>query len=248
MVYVSPLRSVVGQIVSNKEIMTHFGLPGVPLNGKTPYIEDSERVESRYVKLEDIHKNGKEVMLNIISWMNIDWHDCLTKSTVMGLLWHNRRESIKQSGLSEKGVISQKHDAYLSNFDKKRLGILLRPENSHFGYGVDENKYPVFITAIYMFLPFRMEFSKIRIRLQFRFIRTISKENLKKLPLNQLGPSNFIFTKLFLLLLRLPVFMYEYALWQSYKIYEYFYIRYLMLRKLLNVDKANYIKMLEVCQ
>jgi hypothetical protein len=96
MVYVSPLRSVVVQIISNNEMMTHFGLPGVSLNGKTPYFPDGKKVESRAVKLEDIHENGKDVMKKISSWLDIYWDDCLLKSTVMSLLWHNRRESIKQ--------------------------------------------------------------------------------------------------------------------------------------------------------
>jgi hypothetical protein len=250
MVYVSPLRSVVVQIISNNEMMTHFGLPGVSLNGKTPYFPDGKKVESRAVKLEDIHENGKDVMKKISSWLDIYWDDCLLKSTVMSLLWHNRRESIKQTGLSSKGIIGQKHDSYLSDFDKKRFNILLVPEKRHFGYEVYDNDISRLTTALMLFLPFRMEFTKLRIKLQLKFIKTVFKESLKELTklLLRQSDDNKNLSYRVLRVIVAPVALvrtvYEYISWNIYKLYEFFYIRYIMIRKLFDLDKVNYIKML----
>jgi hypothetical protein len=57
----------------------------------------------------------------------------------------------------------------------------LVPEKRHFGYEVYDNDISRLTTALMLFLPFRMEFTKLRIKLQLKFIKTVFKERLERI-------------------------------------------------------------------
>jgi len=119
------------------------------LYGKTPYFEDSNDVETRYIKLEDIHLKNDLIMNRICKWLSIPFEKSLTESTFMGYLWHNRAESVKSSGIGGKSI-SQKHQQYLSKFDKYRIKLICKSEHTYFKY---ESYSSLDIFILYLLLP-----------------------------------------------------------------------------------------------
>lgn len=145
-------------------------------HGKKPYFKDSSEngrvVESRAVRLEDIHRNPNFTLEKIANWLKISWHENLLKSTFMGKLWHNRVESVRVSGIN-KQVIAQQHDQYLSNFDKFRLRLLTRSEQKYFGYknyNLLDRFYFLFLPLLLLF-PFRVDFNKKRLQARMEVLR-----------------------------------------------------------------------------
>ncbi len=147
-----------------------------PVHGMKPYFKDMQNgsIQSRALKLEDLHAHPKESLLKIGQWLNISWDDCLLHSTFNGKSWHNRPESIRQSGIGQQ-VISQKHADILPSFDRYRFQHLADQFNNHFGYsnhlGVKTNKLHRLGLSLLLLLPFRMELLRDRWNRQLRHFR-----------------------------------------------------------------------------
>lgn len=127
--------------------------------GMKPYIQDNENtlVQSRAIKLEDIHQDTKTTLTRVCDWLNLSWSDRLLESTFNGKLWHNRPESIRQAGVGSQ-TISQQHEDLLSAFDKLRLHYLTIPFKEYFGYQyVSVPRYMPYLMPFLIFLPFKME-------------------------------------------------------------------------------------------
>lgn len=155
------------------------------VHGLYPYFHDSVdgSLQSRSVRLEDVHKHPKETLTHICQWLNIQWNDCLLQSTFDNKTWHNRVESVKQTGIGLQ-VISQKHNEVLSYFDKYRLQILAMPILMHLGY---RKKLPFLykmkklILPFLLLFPFKMELNFKRYRTQIKKLNAIKDVNeLKK--------------------------------------------------------------------
>ncbi len=223
------------------------------LYGKTPYIDDCVNVQSRYVRLEDVHLNNKKTMKKICTFLKIDSLENLSTSTFMGFVWHNRSESIKSSGIG-KETISQKHSSFLSNFDKFRIKLLCKNEFYYFGYG-KFNKYEwlmLFFLPIFLFFPFKCDFTLRRESFRFKAMfkmfsnnkqpifewilfdsvkNTLSGSELTKINKNY----NNKFIALFSFLIVLPIYFLRVLL-------NYFKLRLLMLKILLTLILNNHKK------
>jgi hypothetical protein len=135
-------------------------------HGMRPYVQDSDNglIQSRAVRLEDIHRDTKTTLSKVCDWLNISWNDILLQSTFDSKLWHNRPESIRQSGVGSK-TISQQHEDLLSPFDRLRLDYLARPFNHYYGYKNNPvKKYFSYLMPFLILFPFKMEFLSNRRR------------------------------------------------------------------------------------
>ncbi len=164
----SLFKSLIHSAVSNitLELREHWEEKNYRVYGKTPYLQDDSIVQSRYIRLEDIHLNREKVMKKITHWLNIRNNPVLSRSTFMGLLWHNRSESIKVSGTSKK-IISQKQNKYINIIDEFRLKLLCRNELEYFRYYKFNflDKFNIcFILPILIFLPFKCDFNFVRLK------------------------------------------------------------------------------------
>jgi hypothetical protein len=140
-------------------------------------------LQSRSVRLEDIHKHPKETLTRICQWLNIEWNDCLLQSTFENKIWHNRPENIRQSGIGLK-IISQKHNEVMSYLDRFRLQILAMPILIHLKY---RKKLPFLfqlkkrILPFLLLFPFKMELNFKRYLSQIKKLNSIKEVNeLKK--------------------------------------------------------------------
>lgn len=156
------LACISAQMIS--DFTLHVG-PHV-VHGMQPYFKDTPdgRVQSRALKLEDIHANPQASLLKICHWLGIAWNDCLLLSTFNGLSWHNRPESIRQSGTGQQ-VLQQKHTDILPPFDRYRFELLSTSFKSHFGYGHTQITLTLakkLQLSLLMLVPFRMELLRDR--------------------------------------------------------------------------------------
>ena len=164
----SLFKSLIHSAVSNiiLELREHWEEKNYRVYGKTPYQEDDSKVQSRYIRLEDIHLNREKVIKKITHWLNIKNNPILSRSTFMGLLWHNRTESIKVSGTSKK-IVSQNQNKYINIIDEFRLKLLCRNELEYFNYykfNFLDKFNTCFILPILIFLPFKCDFSFTRLK------------------------------------------------------------------------------------
>lgn len=150
------------------DVAIHIG--GHDAYGLYPYFHDSldDKIQSRSLRLEDIHRFPKKVLTAICLWLNIPWNDCLLQSTFDNKLWNNRPESVKQTGIGLK-VISQKHTEVMSYFDKLRLRTLAMPILLHLGY---RNKPSLLSKIIWIFLPL---FLVLPFKMELMFSRYMSQ-------------------------------------------------------------------------
>lgn len=145
-------------------------------HGMRSYFPNSKdgSVESKAIRLEDLHKEPKAILTKICDWLNIEWSDCLLLSTFNGKLWHNRPESIRQSGIGNK-TLSQTHADIVSNFDRYRFNLLSKHFREMYGYSVREpnlNRLSNLIATAILFIPFKLEFKRDRIARQYHFSRS----------------------------------------------------------------------------
>lgn len=127
--------------------------------GMQAYVADTANgaVQSRAVRLEDIHQHHQQTLTKICNWLQIPWSDVLTESTYDGKIWHNRPESIRQTGIGTQ-VIKQQHNDILSAFDVQRLHYLASAFQLHYGYTT--KKTPMLLKVLMpllMYFPFKME-------------------------------------------------------------------------------------------
>ena len=170
----------------------HWEEKNYKVHGKTPYFNDDEITETRYIKLEDLHINNKDTLGKIINWLSIKDHRSLYQSTFMGLIWHNRDESLKATGASKK-IINQKQDLYLNNFDRYRLKLLCRVELEYFKY-YKFNKLDIinliFFMPLLILIPFKCDFNKTRIIYRIKAIMRFYSNKKFPIHLNKFPKSN----------------------------------------------------------
>ena len=97
--------------MATQQVINDIGeqLDNQKLYGNQPYFQDSLKVQSRYVRLEDVHNFGKKELSRIAKWLNIEFEKSMLTSTFMNLEWHNRASSPRITGLN-KVTISQRFD------------------------------------------------------------------------------------------------------------------------------------------
>jgi hypothetical protein len=146
--------------------------------GMRPYFLDTPNrsIESRAIRLEDVHRSTKNVMEKVCVWLDIPWNNSLTVSTFNGKKWHNRPESIRQSGVGT-ATLKQDHGDILTKLDKYRFDFLAKKFKQHFNYESNFKKTNrLFIFFMIIFFPFKMERISSRKENQLRQFK-INKKN-----------------------------------------------------------------------
>lgn len=152
----------------------------IELYQTSPYFADRSDegsfIQSRYIRLEDLHLQPKETLQKICNWLKIEWNDCLMDSTFMGKKWYNRVGFLRVSGFNKK-IIEQKYDQYFNWFDRYRLKLLSKNEQEYFGY----HSFSFFDKIIYysilpilLLLPFKLECKIDRILRRLDILLAIS--------------------------------------------------------------------------
>lgn len=142
--------------------------------GMKPYFEDTAdgRIQSRAVKLEDIHKDSVNTMKKVCKWLHIEFEPSLLQSTFDGKIWNNRPASIRQSGIGNT-IIAQQHNDVLTNFDKLRLEYASMKFMKHYQYELthlDGKKINKFKMLCYSFAPFQIENFKTGLAQRYEII------------------------------------------------------------------------------
>lgn len=153
-----------------KDEMHHWSRKHSPLHARKPYLKDSEYVQTKYIKLEDLHHNPDRELNKLMNWLALDFDKCLRETTFMGLLWHNRAESQRVSGFN-KTIVQQKHNRYFNKFDHYRLKLLTKMESEYFGYASFSllDKFMVlFILPFLLLIPFKCDFNLDRLKLRLK--------------------------------------------------------------------------------
>ena len=121
------------------------------------YMPKDHRMRWFGVRLEDIHANPEPTIRQVTTWLGLPWSPTLLLSTFNGLIWWNEKGAIEVSGFSDK-ITSQTYDKYLTEFDRRRLGILLGLRGHAWGY--DYKPYSPLkrsLIKLSFLLPFEME-------------------------------------------------------------------------------------------
>ncbi len=92
------------------------------------------KFQSRAVRLEDLHQAPKRTMSAVCGWLGIPWDKTLLESTFNGLkFWNDATSAHQVSGFS-KDIIAQKHETYISRFDRFRYTLMFARRFQAFGY------------------------------------------------------------------------------------------------------------------
>ena len=126
----------------------------------SPALENVKSL-SRAVRLEDLHRSPKRTMSAVCGWLGIPWDDTLLHSTFNGLkFWSDKASACQTSGFNEK-IISQKHDSYISGFDRFRYTVIFARRFQAFDYFSHRTvlcQRIVFVLLLPLFIfPFRTE-------------------------------------------------------------------------------------------
>jgi hypothetical protein len=174
----SIFKSLLGCVVQQifREKMCHWNSGSVELHGKKAYFEDEissgRQVSSRAMRLEDLHSNSRVMLERFCNWCGISWNNCLLETTFMGKVWHNRAESVRVSGLNSV-VTGQKHDQYLSGFDKERLRLLAKTELEYFDYAKfsKRDRFKYMLLPLMNLFPFKSDFNLRRLGYRMNILR-----------------------------------------------------------------------------
>ncbi len=116
---------------------------------------------SRAVRLEDLHKAPKVTMSAVCGWLDIPWDDALLQSTFNGLKFWNDGQSAHQVSGFSKEIITQKHETYISRFDRFRYTVIFARRFQAFDYFLHNTllcQRVVFAMLLPLFVfPFRTE-------------------------------------------------------------------------------------------
>jgi hypothetical protein len=150
--------------------------------GMRPYFPNSHspHIESKAIRLEDVHRSTRETFEKVTQWLEIPWHDNLMLSTFNGKVWHNRPESIRQSGVGS-ATLKQKHTDILTRFDKFRFALLAKRFSAHYRYkqAYSLSLITQAITALLFLFPFQME--RLSDRKQRQIVQFQAKKNNRRL-------------------------------------------------------------------
>lgn len=86
------------------------------------------------VRIEDL--GDAQILIKLCQWLNINYHECLTKSTWNGLGWHGDRLSAKlneAAGWSQK-ILQNKWEVKLGRIDKFVLNYIMYYRLRRYGY------------------------------------------------------------------------------------------------------------------
>jgi hypothetical protein len=141
------------------------------------YLPDSEdgRIQSKSVRLEDLHKNSSEALSSIAQWLGISYiPEILLKSTFDGRIWNNRPVSVRQKGLGT-GTITKKHNDIFNAFDQWRLKQLSRPIHLYYGYSTSSDFAPAvvrqWLLPVLILLPYKVELTYSHMRRVYPLVK-----------------------------------------------------------------------------
>ncbi len=122
---------------------------------------ENVKFQSRAVRLEDLHQAPKRTMSAVCGWLGIPWDEALLHSTFNGLkFWNDKASAHQTSGFNEK-IIAQKHEAYISRFDRFRYTVIFARRFQAFDYFLHNTllcQRIVFALLLPLFVfPFRTE-------------------------------------------------------------------------------------------
>jgi len=169
----NPVECAFSQILDN--YCQHVG-KSFYVYGDRPYFNNYTN-QSKAVKLEDLHTKPKVTMFKLVKWLEIEWDDCLLKSTFDGKKWWNRPESKRLSGFGNR-IIKQKYKTIINKFDRIRLHALLYKKHVIWNYKTHwfaEYLTMRFLIFFSLVLPFKSEFKVIPSRINFTIIRPLIK-------------------------------------------------------------------------
>ena len=122
---------------------------------------ENVKFQSRAVRLEDLHQDPKRTMSAVCGWLGIPWDETLLQSTFNGLkFWNDKASAHQTSGFNEE-IIAQKHEAYISHFDRFRYTVIFASRFQAFDYCLHNTflcQRVVFVMLLPLFVfPFRIE-------------------------------------------------------------------------------------------
>ena len=122
---------------------------------------ENVKFQSRAVRLEDLHMAPKRTMSAVCGWLGIPWDDALLQSTFNGMKFWNDSTSVHQVSGFSKEIISQKHETYISHFDRFRYTVIFASRFQAFDYCLHNTflcQRVVFAMLLPLFVfPFRIE-------------------------------------------------------------------------------------------
>ncbi len=122
---------------------------------------ENVKFQSRAVRLEDLHRVPKKTMSAVCGWLGIPWDDTLLHSTFNGLQYWNDSASAHQVSGFSKEIITQKHETYISRFDRFRYTLIFARRFQAFDYFLHNTilcQRAVFALFLPLFIvPFRTE-------------------------------------------------------------------------------------------
>ena len=131
-----PMQSTASQFRQFDLINTTIGATMVGLVqsiiGSVPLVADA-RARTRIVRLEDVHADGKRVMINVCAWLGIPFNESALRSTYNGLKFWNEKGQPQVSGIST-DYIKPRHEEYTSAFDNFRIRALCARRHFVLGY------------------------------------------------------------------------------------------------------------------
>ncbi|MFN0116869.1 MAG: sulfotransferase [Elusimicrobiota bacterium] len=124
------------------------------------YIESS-----RMLKLEGLHEKPKEVLLNLIKFLDIKWDDNLMESTFNGLKWWNLKAAIQVTGFNSQTTKAGRYSELTNFFDSYRYKILFYPFSRILKY--PNIPFPLYILGLFfmpllLIFPFKIEWIGLR--------------------------------------------------------------------------------------
>lgn len=154
------IESAIGQTLLDTLILSR----GEVLHSNLRFFPDSDdgRVQSRAVRLEDLHRDSEGLTRRIADWLKVNWDETLLQSTFDGRQWNNRPSSIRTTGFGET-VLKQKFGSWLNDFDRWRLRQLARHEMIYYRYatadGFASATVRLWILPALLMLPFKVEWA-----------------------------------------------------------------------------------------
>jgi hypothetical protein len=166
--------SAVDQVLNDN--IHHFSYEKYFTHGTKFFFPDDKNVKNLYVKLEDLH-TGKKYIKKLCKKIDLEWNSSLLTSTFMGLKWHNRKESLRVSGFSQK-IIDQNYPEQLSEFDILRISQITNKFCKKFKYPLSKNKMNIFFYFFCVWKKFKCENNYISNELENKYFSTINNNNM----------------------------------------------------------------------
>ena len=147
-----------------------------------------ERYGKKYkvVRIEDLGR--EEILQALTGWLDISYHQCLTRSTWAGLTWHGDKLSkVNDEPGFSKGMLDNQWERRLSFTDKYVMNYIMNPRLKHYGYSHSGASFlGALVIPFLILLPLSYEFrfvspSYIRDRLRDGQFGTVVRNGLNYL-------------------------------------------------------------------